>query len=1030
MNLWAEHKFAAFVSYSTLDGQMGGRFQKALERYKLPKPLRGRLTALGPVPRRLSPIFRDRSDLSAGRDLARMIEDGLRDSAWLIVLCSPRSAASRWVNAEITKFLEWERGDRIVAVLIDGKPSAYDSEQNPEGAFPPALVRPYRTARGNMEHPPEPFTPDLREPDATGAGGDGFDLALLKVVARMTGLPLIEVTQRQGEADRAEKRLYLSLTVAGLGLASAALLAAWFAVLQRNEALRRESAIFAERASELTESYWPDRAIYTVLHGLPAGEGLIPWLARPMESTALARLSEALSRFGGRRRVFVRSGAVDIDEARILSDEKTVLVRCKEYVGKYDLGTGQMQVLMKTGSRAMAVFPDEESILVASDPGTVFRISLENGTAIPLFQVEGVWSLDISPAGDRIVTGLYDHNAHVWDAASGKEVHVLRGHETSVAKAKFSPNGESILTIAADRTARLWDANTGAAHSVLSAGEHLFRSGEFSKDGTLIATPASSGNILIWKAANGGLVTTLVGHTGDMEAVSFSPDGSRLASASHDETVRVWDVATGQEIANHPSGAYPRSVSFSPDGRRVIDASDGGKICVYDVVDGTKLDEFNTIPDFYTKSFTRAAYSPKGGHILSVSSYDVQLLDPGSSAVRYTLRADSGPATAVAFSPDGKTLVTGYEDFNAILWDPSSGTKVRELGSEAGSIYSIQFTKSGEYFATGSWDRRVRVWHTATGALKSTLGNDENSVSKFTISSDGRWIATADSAVVQVWELLSGKMMATLRGHTGEVEGLAFSADSTRLVSASVDGTAKIWDWGTKVELQSLADPGKRFRSVAFAPSDDRVVTGGYDGNARIWHAKSGRELHLLAGHTTQIHRIVFSPDEQKILTMSYDGTARLWEAKHGRSLGELRAQGGEIVVGGFSADGTRIVTAAQFGNGIAQVWDALSCAPITRLRGHSAAVDDAAFSPDGRLIASASTDGTIRVWNAPQGTAQPTELLTQACASLHRYQRTFDQEEVANLRLPPSLEGEGPCEQVGILSSKWWAKRLPRFGR
>jgi WD40 repeat protein len=186
--------------------------------------------------------------------------------------------------------------------------------------------------------------------------------------------------------------------------------------------------------------------------------------------------------------------------------------------------------------------------------------------------------------------------------------------------------------------------------------------------------------------------------------------------------------------------------------------------------------------------------------------------------------------------------------------------------------------------------------------------------------------------------------------------------------------------------------------------------------------------LHTLTGHTSQIHRVAISPDGRRILTMSYDSTARLWDGKNGRLIEELRAQAGEIVVGAFSADSTRVVTAAQFGNGIAHVWDALSGAPITRLRGHRASVDEVAFSSNGRLIASASTDGTTRVWTAPQGTAHPAELLTQACVSLRRYHRTFDRKEVADLGLPFSPDGESPCDRAGILSSKWWSKLFNRF--
>lgn len=1032
IDLWGEYKFKAFVSYSSKDRLAGMRFQKELEWYQIPRPLRGRKTSNGSIPKRLSPIFRDRTDLSAGDDLAELIEEGLQQSAWLIVLCSPRSAASKWVNSEIRRFKEWGRGHRIIAVLVDGLPSKFDSKSNPNGAFPPALLQVYDRGGDPIKaFALEPFAPSICEPEADGSGGDGFHLAFLKTVARMLDLSLIELTQRQSEADRAEKRLYMFLASSGLTLAMVALTAAWFATHQRNEALRNESRIFADKASEHTELNWPDRGIYTALYGLPVGEGLLPIKSRPIEPTALARLSEALNRFGHRKRVVVRNEEKDINQARFLSDEKSILIFCDEYVGIFDLELNKLRVLMNNNPEAVVLFPDEKSILVADSNWVVYRITLADGKTEQLFQANGgpIWDLDISPTGDRIVSGLYDQTARIWSASNGQEIHVLPGHDSPVGNAMFSPNGKWILTVAADNTARLWESSTGAEQFMFREEESLFRTGAFSPNGTFLALPTSDGVVHLWNIESGERIYLLQGHTNDISSVQFSPDSNRLVSTSYDGTVRIWDIESGAEVVKLSiNEGYIRSAHFSPDGQRVLTATDGGKVRIWEAFDGTEIDVINTVPSSYDNRITTAVYSPKGTFILSFSNYDVQLLDPRAGIETFILRGDSGPATAAAYSPDGRKLVIAYEDFNAITWNSSKGTQEFLLGKEVGSVFEILFSKSGNYFVTGSWDHKARVWNATNGTLIATLDHNEIDLSCIAISSHEQLVATAGAEVIRIWNPETGKLIRELKGHKANVESISFAPDSELIASASEDGTVRVWKIETGSEIKTLHDPGGWFRVISFSPSGEHIVTGGNDGVIRMWDSASGKELFTMHGHRGQVHSIAYSPDGRLILTTSYDETARLWEAKDGSPIAELRGKAGEIVEASFSSDSTRVVTGAQFGNGVAHVWDAFTGLHITSLRGHRGPVNDISFSPDGRFIVTASTDGTARVWTAPRGIDRPRELLSLACESIHEYRRAFSQEELADLGLPPLPNGNSPCDQFGLLSPRWWSQLWSRI--
>ncbi len=192
--------YRAFISYSHADSAWGRRIHRGLETYALPKKLIGRVTARGDVPARLSPIFRDREELSAGVDLSAQVQDALALSDALIIICSPRSKASFWVGKEIETFRALHPDRPIFAALIEGEPA---------DAFPEALVR-----DGNLAA--EPIAADFRKI------GDGARLAKLKLVAGLTGLKLDDLVQR--DAQRQWRRVMAVTLLAGVAVLIMALL--------------------------------------------------------------------------------------------------------------------------------------------------------------------------------------------------------------------------------------------------------------------------------------------------------------------------------------------------------------------------------------------------------------------------------------------------------------------------------------------------------------------------------------------------------------------------------------------------------------------------------------------------------------------------------------------------------------------------------------------------------------------------------------------------------------------------------------
>ena len=252
-------RYRAFVSYASADRALGERFQRAVEHYRIPKPLRGTDRGNGIVPKRLTPLFRDRSDANAAGDLGAALDAALASSDALVVLCSPVAARSEWVNREIRKFKALGRGSRIFPVILSGTPRRYDPERAPDGAFPPALFQRVDAAGAIVEgEDPDPLAADIR-PE-----GDGFDSARLKVVAALTNIPLTELTERQLEAERRERKIVRTVAAVMAVLAVAASVAAVVAYRSAQEAQRRLS-----NAIEMAARRVDDAAGFSDAYGVP-----------------------------------------------------------------------------------------------------------------------------------------------------------------------------------------------------------------------------------------------------------------------------------------------------------------------------------------------------------------------------------------------------------------------------------------------------------------------------------------------------------------------------------------------------------------------------------------------------------------------------------------------------------------------------------------------------------------------------------------------------------------------------------------
>jgi hypothetical protein len=247
VELAENYKYRAFISYSHSDEKWASWLHKSLETYKVPKPIVGNETAMGEIPPRLAPVFRDRDELPSATNLGELLTESLRASATQIVICSPAAAQSHWVNEEIICFKRLGRSNRIFCLIVDGEPWASNKPgQEDQECFPQALRYEIGDDKELSDIQAEPIAADAR------AEGDGKANARLKLISGMLGVGFDALKQR--EASRRHRRMLVFTTASFIGMAITSGLAvtAYLARIEAEEQ-RRIAEIEAETAKQTTD---------------------------------------------------------------------------------------------------------------------------------------------------------------------------------------------------------------------------------------------------------------------------------------------------------------------------------------------------------------------------------------------------------------------------------------------------------------------------------------------------------------------------------------------------------------------------------------------------------------------------------------------------------------------------------------------------------------------------------------------------------------------------------------------------------
>ena len=590
-----------------------------------------------------------------------------------------------------------------------------------------------------------------------------------------------------------------------------------------------------------------------------------------------------------------------------------------------------------------AVFsPDGARILTASKDKTAKLWDGASGKLIASFDHEDAVSHGaFSPDGARILTASRDKTAKLWDAASGKLLASF-DHQGSVKNAAFSPDGTRILTASADHSARLWDAASGKLMASFDHQDEVSHAA-FSPDGTRILTASSDKTAKLWDGASGKLIVSF-DHQDEVLRAAFSAEGTRILTAGKDKTAKLWDAALGKPISSLVHQDTVENAAFSADGTRILTASTDHSANLWDTASGKLLASFEHLGPFF-----HAAFSPDGTRILTASAdHSAKLWNAASGKLMASFDHQDEVSHAT-FSPDGTRILTASSDKTAKLWDAASGELIVSLAHQD-YVRHATFSPDGARILTACW----------TDSLPNSIDSRTYVTAKLWDAASGKLIASsAGPEIVDVWSCTT---------RTGGCVYGAFSPDGTRILTANNDNTAMLWDAASGKLIASF-DLGPAWSGTAFleagrpalhfSPDSARVLAASADHTAKLWDAASGKLLASFA-HQDEVFQAEFSRDGARILTASKDKTAKLWDTASGKLISSFDHPDG-LYHAAFSPDGARILTASGH---TAKLWNAVSGKLVASFE-HQDTVPWAGFSSDGTRILTVSADKTANVWDA-----------------------------------------------------------------
>lgn len=575
----------------------------------------------------------------------------------------------------------------------------------------------------------------------------------------------------------------------------------------------------------------------------------------------------------------------------------------------------------------------------------------------------------------------------------------------------FAPDGRALVVGGCDGSIALWDVRGQGAARVVLAGpgksacapsaQRAVKFIRYVADGKKLLAAGDDRLVRLWSVdASGaplGPPQVFAGHAAGVNSADLSPDGAQVVTAGDDHTVRFFAVSSGKQVRllRHSNIVY--SARFSPSGTRVVTASRAQIIQIFDRTharplvaigpsEGSKeLQDTGARTQYGSghRGYVHwATFSRDGQRLFTAGEDNLAIIwDVASGRQLLTLNGHVGPVVSLEESPNGRTLLTASADSTARIFDGKSGRMLLSLAGHSDHLTGAVYSPDGASLATVSRDGSTRLWSQDARPHKRIEAHRDFARSAvFSPDPEQREILSASAdGTVRIWDRQTGKLRHELVGHEQWVNSAMYSPDGSQVVTAGMDCTARVWDVAAEKQLAELRSaPGCRdwVRYAEFSPDGQSIVMASGDSSAYVFARHDGGwQLRTRLAHppsSREVASAVFSRDGTEILTASADHRARRWRLADQQILQTLDHESDDWVRHAvFSPQGSLLLTASR--NGRAMIWDVVpgelrSKQARRTLSGHTGWVRHAVFSADGGRIITAGADMAARLWDTESG--------------------------------------------------------------
>ncbi len=537
-----------------------------------------------------------------------------------------------------------------------------------------------------------------------------------------------------------------------------------------------------------------------------------------------------------------------------------------------------------------------------------------------------------SPEGDKFLTSGDDPSVPVvYDFETMTPLFRLEGHSDQVIDGVFSPDGKLLATASLDGTVRMWDAKTGAPVTTFETDLPMSMPG-FSRDSTMLAAASfDGGTVRVWNVESGELLQVLE-PSQDAAATfnpEFSPDGKMLAAGARPpaETIgqiasreagtfgaMVWDLSSGELTVVGEGHSSIRDVNFTPDGAQLLTSGFDGTVRIWDIA------TWENIRTFY-------------GHNSAVLDIDI--------------------------SDDG-TLVASTANNEALVWELETGDVLQSLVGQSGPIDGVDLSPDGRRLLTAAGDHgTLMVWDvTSTGGHELFGFPVPDTTGDVAFSPDGSLMAAVRDAFggIDLWSFPAGELIGTMQVPTTNITSISFSSDGAMLALGGDDGT---WLADLSTFRVSLFDD--RDEAVAAFGPGRMLAYGNDEGIGISYDYRSAPREEFPFGYT---YAVAVHPEGRFVAGSIWDRGWGILDLETGLPTILTSVTGIPVAVD-FKPDGSWFATLDWFS---ATVWDTATLSIVETFEGPSGEFTDVDIHPTQAQLATASDDGTVRIWDIDSG--------------------------------------------------------------